>query len=96
MVKIVDGRVVGEHIIGEEVTPDKLTYLFQSGSLAAIGSVAAWVSFPVAYGQVPAIVASPAGLGTNAYARVSDIETGRFRWIANAPGSANWIAYGVR
>jgi len=96
MVKIVDGRITSEHILSGEVTEKEMTLLFQSGRLVAIGSAAAWVSFPVSYGQIPTVVASPAGNQPNTYARVLTIETGRFQWVADAPGSADWIAFGVK
>lgn len=96
MTKIVDGRIVSEYILSGEVTEKEMTLLFQSGRLVAIGSAAAWVSFPVAYGEIPTVVASVAGSGDNVFARVTSIETGRFQWISDAPGSADWIAYGVK
>jgi len=97
MVKIVDGRVIGEHILSGEVTEKEMTLLFQSGRLVAIGSAAAWVSFPVAYGQIPTVVASPVGTEEPIISvRINDIETGRFQWQSSAPGSADWIAFGVK
>ncbi|MBW2650678.1 MAG: hypothetical protein JRC66_06655 [Deltaproteobacteria bacterium] len=96
MVKIVDGRVISEHILSGEVTDKEMSLLFQSGRLVAIGSAAAWVSFPISYGEIPTVVACPAGNQVNTYARVLDVETGRFQWVADAPGSANWIAFGVK
>lgn len=94
MVKVADGRVVGDNILVGEVTGDKLSYLFQSGSLVSIGSAAAWVSFPVAYGQIPAVTTAP-GTGLN-FARVLQVTSTQFQWISNVPGSASWIAFGVK
>lgn len=96
MVKIVDGRVTHENVLVSEITQENLTLLFQSGYLTQIGSVAANVAFPVSYGQIPTVVASPAGNWPNTYARVLGITPDSFQWVADAPGSADWLAFGVK
>lgn len=98
MTKIVDGRLPRGAILEQRVTGRELSYLFQSGLGVAIGSVAAWVSFPVVYGQVPVVVASPMGALTQPIptVMVNSVTTTQFMWISNVPGSASWIAYGVK
>lgn len=99
MTKIVDGRVISQYILSGEVTDRDLALLFQSGRLVKVGSVASVVSFPVAYGQIPAVVASPSGEDwSGVFARVTIRKqyATSFEWIADTPCSADWIAYGVK
>jgi len=86
--------VITEHIRPGNVTNPTLNSLFQMQRLVAIGSVEAYVSFPTAYGDTPVVTTAPGPTVT--YARVTAVTPGSFAWLANAPGSASWMAWGHR
>ncbi|MFA5186387.1 MAG: hypothetical protein WC551_07930 [Patescibacteria group bacterium] len=92
--KIVDGRFSRAYLLPEQVTPEGMSLLFQSGSLVAIGSAAAVVSFPVAYGQVPTVVATPGATATRL--NVNAVTQTGFTWQADIAGTASWQAIGVK
>ena len=92
--RIIDGRIRAERILSGEVTDPKLDSLFQMQRLVAVDTVPAYVSFPTAYGDTPVVTTAP---GPDAqYARVTNILPESFEWMSDAPGSANWMAWGHR
>lgn len=98
MSKIVDGRINSGSILEQRVTGRELSYLFQSGLGVAIGSVAAWINFPISYGQIPVVVASPMGAleQPTPTVMVNSVTATGFMWISNVPGSASWMSFGVK
>lgn len=94
MPRIIDGRIRTEHVGDGSITNPKLDSLFQTDRLVAVGTVEAWVNFPIAYGDTPVVTTAP---GPDvAYARITNVLPGSFSWQADAPGSASWIAHGHR
>lgn len=92
--RIVDGRFSRVQALPEAITPESMSQLFQGGTLVAVGSAAAVVSFPVAYGQIPTVATALGATVTRV--RVTAVTPTGFTWVSDITGTASWLAVGVK
>jgi len=87
--KLADPAVTSPKIAdGEVKAPDVSPEVIQFGK-DAIDSVETWVEFPTEFPGTPEVVA--VGIDVD-NVRVVDVTSGSFKWVAEASGSARWIA----
>jgi len=87
--KIADSQVTTAKLADSVITATKLTNEILQFGNAAIDSVSTYITFPVAFPGTPQVMA--VGIDVNDV-RITDVTPGSFAWVAEAAGSARWVA----